>query len=170
MELENFEKCLALNGTNPGKMVPGKNGPRKIGSPRKMELENFEKCLALNGTNPGKMISGKMAPGKNGPGKMPPPPPPGKNDPWKNGPRETQKRKIMGWVSSIVVCAWNVGMWSIYENPKLDNKHKTRKQRQNRKQKIVGWALIIVVYLCGMFGYDQSMKTQNSRTNIPGLL
>ena len=35
--------------------------------------------------------------------------------------RKTHKQKIVGWASSIVVCVWNVGMWSIYENPKLDN-------------------------------------------------
>ena len=61
-----------------------------------------------------------MVPGKNGPGKI---------VPKKNGPRETQKRKIVGWASSIVVCVWNNRMWLIYENPKLDNKHKTRKQK-----------------------------------------
>ena len=75
-----------------------------------------------------------------------------KNGPRKIGPRETQKRKIAGWASSIVGCVWNVGMWLIYENPKLDNKHKTRKQSQNRKQKIVGWALSIVV--CGEIFLD----------------
>ena len=60
--------------------------------------------------------------------------------PGKNGPRETQKRKIVGWASSIVVCVcvWNVDMWSIYENPKLDNKHKTRKQTQNTETKNCG--------------------------------
>ena len=51
--------------------------------------------------NPGKMVPGKIVPGKN-------------------GPRETQKRKIVGWASSIVVCVWNVGKWSIYENPQLE--------------------------------------------------
>ena len=55
---------------------------------------------------------------KNGPGKIDP----RKNGPRKNGPRETQKRKIVGWASSIMVCVWNVEMWSIYENPKLNNK------------------------------------------------
>ena len=63
-----------------------------------------------------------------------------KNGPWKNGPqkigpRETQKQKIVGWASIIVVCVWNVGMWSIYVNPKLDNKPKTRKQTQNSETK-----------------------------------
>ena len=60
---------------------------------------------------------------------------PRKNSPRKIGPRETQKRKIVGWASSIVVCVWNVWMWSIYENPKLDNKHKTPKQSQNLETK-----------------------------------
>ena len=60
---------------------------------------------------------------------------PRKNGPRKIGPRETQKQKIVGWASSIVVCEWNVGMWSIYENPKLDNKPKTWKQTQNSETK-----------------------------------
>ena len=91
---------------NPGKMVPGKNGPRKNG-PRE------------------KWSPRKMVPGNNGPRKIGP----RKNGPRKNGPpkidpRETQKQKIVGWALSIVVCVcvWNVRMWSIYENPKLDNK------------------------------------------------
>ena len=58
-----------------------------------------------------------------------------KNSPRKIGPRETQKRKIVGSASRIVVCVWNVGMWSIYENPKLNNKPKTRKQTQNTETK-----------------------------------
>ena len=72
------------------------------------------------------MVLGKMVPEKNGSRK---------NGPRKIGPRETQKQKIVGWVSSIVVSVWNVRMWSIYENPKLDNKHKTRKQTQNSETK-----------------------------------
>ena len=35
---------------------------------------------------------------------------------------KTRKQKIVDWASSIVVCVWNVGMWSVYKNPKLDNK------------------------------------------------
>ena len=74
--------------------------------------------------------SQKMVPGKNGPRKI---------IPRKIGPRKTQKQKIVGWASSIVVCVcvcvWNVGMWSIYVNPKLDNKHKTRTQTQNSETK-----------------------------------
>ena len=35
---------------------------------------------------------------------------------------KTHKQKIVGWASSIVVCVWNVRLWSIYENPKLDKK------------------------------------------------
>ena len=66
---------------------------------------------------------------KNGPRKIGP----RKNDPRKIGPRETQKRKIEGWASSIVVCV--CGMWSIYENPKLENKPKTRKKTRNTETK-----------------------------------
>ena len=79
-------------------MVPGKNGPRKM-APEK------------NGPR-------KNGPRKNGPRKNGP----RKNGPRKFGPRETQKQKIVGRASSIVVYVRNVGMWSIYENPKLDNK------------------------------------------------
>ena len=110
---------------------------------------------------PRKMVPGKNGPRKNGPRKI---------SPRKNGPRKTQNRKIVGWASSIVVCVWNVGMWSIYENPKLGNKPKTR------KREVVGLASSIVararvcVCVCGMFGCDQSMKTQNSTTNRPRLL
>ena len=105
---------------------------------------------------------GKMVPGKNGPWKI---------DPRKIGPRETQKRKIVGWALSIVVCMRNVGMWPIYENPKLDNKPKTRKQTQNMETKNRGVSVEHrVVCVCRMFGCDQSMKTQNSTTNLPGLL
>ena len=63
--------------------------------------------------SPEKWSPRKMALGKNGARK---------NGPQKIGPRESQKRKIVGWTSSIRVCVWNVRMWSIYENPKLDNK------------------------------------------------
>ena len=63
---------------------------------------------------------------------------PRKNGPRKSGLRETQKRKIVRWASSIVVCVWNVEMLSIYENPKLDNKHKIRKQTQNSETKNCG--------------------------------
>ena len=97
---------MVLGKMVPGKMVPGKNGPRKHG-PR------------------------KIGPRKNGPRKI---------GPWKNGPRkiglrETEKQKIVGLASGIVVCVWNVGMWSIYKNPELDNKPKTRKQTQNTETK-----------------------------------
>ena len=103
-------------------MVPGKNGLR-------------EKWF------PGKMVPGKLVPGKNGPRKISPrkngpqKDGPRKICPQKNGPRETQKRKIVGWASSIMVCVWNVGMWSIYVNPKLDNKPKTWRQTQNAETK-----------------------------------
>ena len=176
--------------------------------------------------NPGKMVPGKMTPGKNGPRKNGPPkigPP--KIGPRKNGlrkigsrkigPRETQKRKIVGRASSIVVCVWNIGIWSIYENPKLDHKPITRKQIQNTETKnhwvsvehrgvcvecsdvIILWKpktrqrtqnsetkpkpetknrgvgvghRVVYVCVCVMFGCDQSMKTQNPTTNLPGLL
>ena len=83
-----------------------KNGPRKNGSQK-------------NGPR-------QIGPRKNGPRKI---------RSRKIGPRETQKRKIVGWASSIVVCMWNVRMWSIYENRQLDNKHKTGKQTQNSETK-----------------------------------
>ena len=97
---------------------------------------------------PGKMVLEKMVPvkivsEKNGPrGKWSPENwspkiGPRKNGPQKIGPRETEKRKIAVWASSIVVCVcvWNVEMWSIYENPILDSKPKTRKQNQNTETK-----------------------------------
>ena len=163
---------------SPGKMVPGKNGPRKNGH-RKNSIR-------------------QIAPWKNCPREI--------------GPRETQKRKIVGWASSIVVCVSNVGMWLIYENPKLDNKPKTRKQTQNTetKNRVVSVEHRGVCVECsdvinlwkpktrqqtqnsetnpklgnkkswderrascrvrGMFGCDQSMKSQNSTTYLPGLL
>ena len=146
-------------GTNPGKMVPGKMVPGKM--------------------VPGKLVPGKMIPGKLVPGKL-------RNEKSRGGRRaswcvcvecdqsmktqnsrtnpklgkkpETRKQKIVGWTSSIVVCVWNVRMWSIYENPELDNKHKTRKKAKTGNQKSWGerWASS---YVCGMFGCDQSMKT-----------
>ena len=79
---------------------------------------------------PGKMVPGKNGSRKNGPRKIGPRKNgPRKNNPRKNGPRETQKRKILGWASSIVVCVLNVGMRSLYGNPKLDNKPKTHNCR-----------------------------------------
>ena len=141
---------------SPRKMFPGKMVPRKM-VPGKLV--------------PRKLVPGKMVPGKLVPGKL-------RNEkPWvgrraswcvrgmvgckqsmktknsttnpKLGDKpETRNQKIVGWASSIVVCVWNIRMWSIYENPKLDNKHKTRKQSQSRKQKIVGWALSVVVCVC----------------------
>ena len=96
-----------------------------------------------------------MVPGKNGPQK---------NGPRKIGPRETQKRKIVGWASSIVVSVWNVDMWSIYENPKLDKTQNSEANQKHGNKKSWGecrasWCV------CGMFGCDQSMKTQNLTTN-----
>ena len=38
--------------------------------------------------------------------------------------------------------------------------------RETQKRKIVGWASSIVVCMCGMLGCDQSMKTQDSETNL----
>ena len=90
-------------------------------------------CLLLN---PGKMIPGKMVPGKNGPrkncsrkmvlGKMVPE----KNGPRKIGPRQTQKRKIVGWASSIVVCVC-VECWDVINL----RKPKTLQQTQNTETK-----------------------------------
>ena len=99
-----------------------KNGPRKNGPREKWSPEKW---------SPRKMVPGKMAPGKNGSWKIDP----RKNSSRKIGPRETQKQKIVGRRSSIVVCVWNVGMWSIYENSKLENKSKTRKRTRNTKTK-----------------------------------
>ena len=77
---------------------------------------------------------------------------PGKMVP-KNGPREkwspenyspenwspqnakTKNRRVSVEHRGVCVCVWNVGMWSIYVNPKLDNKHKTRNQTQNSETK-----------------------------------
>ena len=96
---------------------------------------------------PGKNVPRKMAPGKNGPRKIGPRKNgPRKNGPRKFGPRETQKQKIVGWASSIVVYVRNVGMWSIYENPKLDHKPKTRKQTRNTETKNRG----VSVEHCGV--------------------
>ena len=69
-----------------------------------------------------KMVPGKMVLGKTVLGKMVP-------ENW-----SPKKWSPENW--------WNFGMWSIYENPKLDNKPKTR------KRKIVEWASSIVVCMC----------------------
>ena len=72
-------------------------------------------------SNPGKMVPGKSVPGKNGPRK---------NGPRKNGPPGNSETKNLGvGVEHRGVCVWNLGMLLIYENSKLDNKPKTRKQK-----------------------------------------
>ena len=133
-----------------------------------------ELCVSLN---PGKMVLGKIVPEKWSPGEMVP----GKmvpeiNGSRKIGPRETQKQKIVRWASSIVMCveSWNIRMWSIYENPKLDNKHKTRKQARksetkNRGMSVEHRGLCVCVCVC-VCVCDQFMKSQNSTTNFSGLL
>ena len=94
---------------------------------------------------PGKMVLGKFVPGKLVPGKL-------RNEKSWGGRRAS-------W------CVWNVGIWSIYENPKLDNKPKTRKQTQNMETKKSWGERRASWCVCGMFGCDQSMKTDNSTTN-----
>ena len=43
--------------------------------------------------------------------------------PWKKGCRKIGPRKNHAIsIEHCAVCVWNVGIWSIYENPKLDNK------------------------------------------------
>ena len=78
------------------------NGPWEKWSPGEMVPEKWSSGKMV----PGKMAQRKMVLGKNGPRKI--------------GP---ENWKIVGWAASIVVCVcvWNVGMWSIYENLKLDN-------------------------------------------------
>ena len=73
---------------------------------------------------PGKLVPGKMVSGKMGP----------KN--WSSRNSGTKNRGVS--VEHRGVCVWNVGIWSIYENPKLDNKPKTWKQTQNSETKIRG--------------------------------
>ena len=104
--------------------------------------------------NPGKMVLGKMVPGKMVPEK---------NGIRKNGPRqkwspgnsETKNRGV--GVEHRGVCVWNVGMWSIYENPKLGNKPETR------KQKIVGWAssIVVCVWNVRMWSIYENPKLDN---------
>ena len=89
-------------------MVPGRNGPR----------EKWSRGTMV----PGKLVRGKMVPGKMVPRKLIP------------GKLRNEK-SWGGRRASWCVCVWNVRMWSIYENPKLDNKHKTRKQTQNLETK-----------------------------------
>ena len=48
-------------------------------------------------------------------------------------------------------------------NTKLGNKLKTRKKKSWGERR-ASW------YVCGIFGCNQSMKTQNSIINLPGLL
>ena len=118
-----------------------KNGPRKNG-PRK------------------KWSPGKMVPGKNGPRKI--------------GPRETQKRKIVGLATSIVVCVCVcVECWDVIKLWKPKTRQQTQNSKTNPKlgnkkswgERRASW------YVCGSIGCDdQSMTTQNSNTNLPGLL
>ena len=111
-------------------MGPGKNGPRKNG-PRKIDP-------GKNG--PREKWSRKNGSRKNGPRKIGPrqkwssekwsP------ESWSPGISETKSRGV--GVEHRGVCMRNVGMRSIYENLKLGNKPKTRKQTQNTETKIVG--------------------------------
>ena len=79
---------------------------------------------------------------------------------------KTREQKIVGGASSIMMYVWNFGMWSIYENPKLDNNPNTWKQTQ--KSEIKNRAVSVEhrgVCVCGMLQCDQSMKTQDLTTN-----
>ena len=158
-----YHSLMHVETWNPGKTVPGKNGP----------LEKWSRIKMV----PGKVVPGKMVLGKDDAQKIGP----RRNGPRKIGPRETHKRKIVGWASSIVVCVcvcvecWDVinlskpKTWQQTQNsvtnPKLGNKKSWGERRAS-------WCVSVVV--CerrgGMFGCDQSMKTQNSTTNLPGLL
>ena len=126
---------------NPGKMVPEKWSPEK--------------------TNPGKTVPEKNGPRKNGPRK---------NGPRKIGPPETQKRKIVGWASTIVVCV--CGMFGCDQS--METQHSTQTQNSEINPKLGNkkwWGERRASWrVCGIFGSDQSMKTQNSTTNHPGLL
>ena len=85
-----------------------------------------------------------------------------KNSPRKNDPGKLRNKKSWG-ERRASWCVWNVGMWSIYENPKVDNKPKTRKQR------IVGWASNIVVYVwnVGMWSFYKNPKLDNKTSGTP---
>ena len=74
-------------------------------------------------TNPGKMVLGKMVREKNGLRK---------NGPRKIGPRETQKRKIVGWASSIVVCVC-VECWDVINLWKPKTRQQTQSSETNPK-------------------------------------
>ena len=74
------------------------------------------------------MVPGKNGTRKNGPQKDGP----RKIGPQKNDPRETQKRKIVGWASSIVMCVYVcVEYWDVINLWKP----KTRQQTQNSETK-----------------------------------
>ena len=130
----------------PRKMASGKNGPRKNGPCEKWSSEKW---------SPTKKVPRKMDPGKNGPRKI--------------GPRGTQRRKIVGWASSIVVC---VECWDVINLWKPTTRQQTQNSETNPKHRNENsWGELRVSWcVCWMFGCDQSMKTQNSTTNLPGLL
>ena len=77
-----------------------------------IKINNFSYVVVLYWSvlcrNPGKMVPGKLRNEKSWGGRR---------APW---------------------CVWNVGVWSIYENPKLDNKLKTRKKTRNTEIKKPG--------------------------------
>ena len=98
--------------TNPGKIVRGKLVPGKLRNEKSWGRRRASWCVCgMLGCDQSTKTQNSTTNPKLG-----------------NKPK-TRKQKIVGWVSSIVMCVWNVRMLSIYENPKLDNKHKTRKQK-----------------------------------------
>ena len=93
---------------------------------------------------------------------------PGKMAPGKNGPRETQNRKIVGWASSIVVCV--CGMFGCDQYMKTQNSTTKNWETEPKPETKNRGVSVERRGVCGMFGCDQSMKTQNSTTNLPALL
>ena len=144
-------------------MIPGKKDPEKWSS-EKWSPEKWppEKMV------PGKLVPGKMVPGKLVPRKVRNEKSWGERRAswyvcgmfWCNQSMKTQNsttntklgnkaktgnKKSWGkrW-ASWCVCVWNVRMWSIYENPKLDNKS--------------SWTPLVFYSLVHMYDRDVSIK------------
>ena len=144
-ELERFMLIVRVHVVRgkmvPGKMVPGKNGPREKWYPEKWSPENW---------SPENWSQENWSPEKWSPENWSP-----ENSETKNRGVSVEQRGVCVEFSDVI------HLWKI----------KTRQQTQNSEMKNRGVNVEHRgVYVCGMFGCDQSMKTQNSTTNLPGLL
>ena len=135
------QQWLREGKNGPWKMIPGKNGLRKNGPRKNGPREKW----SLENWSPEKWSP----------------------ENWSPGNQETKNRGVGVEHRGVCVECWDVVNLEIPKTRQRTQNSETKPKYDNKKS----WGECRASWcVCGMFGCDQSMKTQNSTTNLPGLL